>query len=210
MPKEKIIAHFGEQSFCGVLQLRSESWERLELVLEYVKGHKGLCKIVAEKKGFDVYVATKDVMNRFAKELPRLYGGSIKLSNHLVTKKRLTSKFVYRWNVLFWAFPFSAGDVVAVNGSPVLLTNVSKKISGLDLKTGKRTFFEYSHRERVERLEVCKAEVSHYKPVLTLIHPETYQPVVPENPTGRKNKQYDVVLVGPRVFLVPLSASKQP
>lgn len=205
--KEKIIEQNSLQGHCGIVQLRCTNGLIAQEMLGFTRkvaasrtGGSEITKITKSKQGYDVYIATRGTLNRIIRELPQRFGGRVTLTRRLITVRRQTSKRVYRFFALLWAFPFRAGDLIEIDGRPIRLTNVSKRITGLDISTGKRISFNYTPETKIKPLEPHIALVSSHKPKLMLIHPLTYQPVAPKNSPSAVRESYKVVIVGKSLY----------
>jgi len=199
--KEKIVEDYGNDNYSGILQLRCKNKEKLDVVMGYIKKGQGLCKVVLAKNGYDIFVGPRGVMNKLIKALPLTFGGKLSYTTQLVTIRRQTSKEVYRYYVLYWIFPYSKGEIIVIDNSPIRITGISKKITGNNLATGKRITFIYD-KEDFEKLVVHKVRASKYSPKLTLLHPETFQETIPVNEALKKQEEYDVVALKEKVYIV--------
>jgi len=200
MTKETILEDFGNNSYSGILQLRCANSNKLNRIMDFVRKGGGLCKIVLAKKGYDIFIGPHKVMNKLSRQLPKQFGGKLTITKQLVTRRRQTSKEVYRLYVLFRAFPYDGGDIVDFGGKPIKLTSTSSKINGIDISSGKRTVIPADGK--LQKLDVLDAVVSQYKPNLMLINPLSFQPVRPENQPESTAKRYKVVLINEKLFVV--------
>ncbi len=196
----------GTDAYSGILQLRCSNGKKLLAILDFVRSSAtptAISKITITRQGYDVYISNKGFFNRMLGVLVKRFGGSIKHSKQLVTQDRQTSKRVYRKIAVLRAPPFEKGDVVSVSGKLVKITDITNRITGLDLVTGKRTSFKPSNEASVKKHKVYKAFVSQKKPKLKLLHPLTYQPVEPANiEAASKRDSYNVVVYRNRVYVI--------
>ena len=207
MRREKLLEKGPNQAYCGIIQLRCENQEKLEKIFNFIRdaatrGVYALSKITKFKEGFDFYLTDRSLLHHLGGQLELKYGGYRKSSSKLVTRNRLTGKPVHRCVIYFRAFPYQLGDIVIFQGKPVKILKVSKRVAALDLAAGKNISFEYKEGQVLEQLHPEEAHVSQHQPHLMLLHPETFQPVRPENQASLKKESYQVVVIGSRVYIV--------
>ena len=202
-----MIEQGSNQAFSGIIQLRCTNAEKLELCLKYVKKlaekdkHASpISKITLEKNGYDVYIVPRSILNRLQRLLPLSFGGTVNTTKRLVTRNHLTSKELHRMYLLFRCFPFSQGQTVKLDDKPLKLLKVSKQITALELASGRRIKLEPG--QKLELLRRFKAHVASTKPRLELLHPVTFQPVIPENSPIKKALAYDVVVIEDKLYIV--------
>ena len=203
----KLIYQGTNQAYVGIFQLRSINQDVVlkaanrvrDVCYEHAK-EKGVWKIIEQKTGLDIYISNKTAMSRLFKQLPKIYGGYVKTSTKLVTKSRQTGKELRRFIVAFHMFPYEIGDVIVVDGKVIKISGFSKKLTGVNLGTGKRVRYDFD--VKVEKLEVLEAQVSTTSPSLTLIHPETFQQVSPENEPSKKQTEYKVAIYMNKIYLI--------
>ncbi|MFC1734417.1 NMD3-related protein [candidate division KSB1 bacterium] len=139
----------GTQYFEGILQLRNPNPEVVEFIRKEAKDQKsrGIYitdeKDVAYGKGIDFYFTSQKYIQNLGLKLQKTFGGILKINPKLFSKSRQTSKDLYRVNVLFELLDFKIGDVILVDNKILKVTDLGKKGSGVDLKTGKKTNFDY-------------------------------------------------------------------
>ena len=126
------------QYFEGILQLRNPNEEILR-ILDKHSDH--ISKIIRQKNGFDYYFTSNKVLRHLTRNLKKNFGGIIKESPRLFSRNRLTQKAIYRLNILYELFDFKKGDVLNIDNKIIKITNISKKISGLNIKINKKVSF---------------------------------------------------------------------
>jgi nonsense-mediated mRNA decay protein 3 len=168
------------QYFEGVLQLRNVSQDMVEFVLsQFEKNKVGIADILELKNGLDIYSASNKFSRKIAKKLVNEFGGEIKENPRLFSKSRLTSRNIYRLNVLYKAPEIRKGEVIAFRDRIIKVSSLSKNlVKGIDLVSGSRVAAD---GKSVRKLKLMKAVVISIKPRIQIMHPETYQPVVAEN-----------------------------
>ncbi len=182
------ISKVGSTYYEGVLQLRNATTESKDYVKKFVlrRSKKDVLvnKVVDKKSSVDYYFTAKKKMRPLALKLVRNFGGYISENPQLFSKDKQTSKDIFRQNVLVELPPFREGDVVVVDERPVLVKKTEKIITGVNLETGKKTTFSYSagNAESFKVLGKEKTSVVQVEPGLSVLRPDTYQPVKALNP----------------------------
>lgn len=130
------------QYYEGILQLRNPNKEVLAFVRRQIskKPNVFIAKEVKQKNGIDLYLSSQHFMQSLGKKLKKSFVGELKISKKLYTRHHLTSKLVYRVNVLFKLLPYRRGEVINYRGEKIKIVSTSKKIIGKNIKTGKRVF----------------------------------------------------------------------
>ena len=176
----------GTQYFEGILQLRNPTQE----VIGFIRSEAGKQKErgiyitkeekIAYGKGMDFYFTSQKYIQNLGQKLQNTFGGILKINPSLFSRSRETSKDLFRVNVLFELLDFRIGDVVAIDNKIVHVTEIGKTGIGYDLKTGKKTNFDYRKRD-YEVLEKKKTSVVKIYPHIEVLDPETYQSMKTEN-----------------------------
>ena len=126
--------------FEGILQLRNPTKEVRKFVKELIE--RTLRVFVAKEEkvtnGFDLYLSSNRFLVNSGRKLQNKFGGEIKISSKLHTRKRLTSKEVYRVTVLFRRPSFKVGDIVRYKRGKIKVRTISKKVFGMDVDTNKK------------------------------------------------------------------------
>ncbi|AJF61755.1 TPA: hypothetical protein HA239_01605 [Candidatus Woesearchaeota archaeon] len=180
--------------FEGTLQLRNVDEEMVEFARSFFrKNNVFISKEKEQPKGIDMNVTDKKRLQNIGLMLQRKYGGSIKVSPHIHTQDRQTSKQVYRVNLLYEAPEFRIGQVIKVDNKVLLVKNISKTVSGVDLATGSRASVDLKKKE-YKILRPSESRISKVHPGIEILDPETYQSV----PLRNKKK----VQIGEKVNVV--------
>lgn len=183
-PKVKFNTSHNPQYFQGVLQLRNPN----ETIMEFVKNelrenkHKGVF-VGKEKRvtnGLDLYLSSNHFTINLGNKLYKRFGGILKINEQLFTRNNQTSKDVYRMTIMYRPVDFLNGDIVSSGKKILKVGNVGKKLTGLNIATGKKDSIDYAN-ETVEKHEVFKTTVSKVYPQIEVLHPETYQSVTAGN-----------------------------
>ncbi len=176
------------QYYQSILQLRNPDDEVETFVYQRImaSSHKGisLSKIKKVRNGIDYYLSSNTFAIHLGRELERKFGGYLKVSEKLHSKDRQTSKDLYRVNVFYKPLSVRIGDVVRHEGSVIRITGIGKKISGIDIATGKKQLIGFRKGEP-ESLEIEATTVTKIYPSIEVISPETYESIRLEGAKGR-------------------------
>jgi len=128
------------QYFEGVLQLRNPNPELYAYVKKAIKDRKGIwvAKEIPQKDGTDLYLSSQRFLQVIGKRLNEDFIGQLKVSNRLFSKNHLTSRNVYRINVLFRLAAFKRGDEAEVLGRQVKILAVKRLVQVQDVKNGEK------------------------------------------------------------------------
>jgi nonsense-mediated mRNA decay protein 3 len=126
--------------FEGILQLRNVSDEVVEFAVREIEKNQdsNIAKIKTVKNGVDIYLAPQKFLRSLGNKLQQKFGGQITVSTKLHTRNRVTSRDVYRVNMLFKLPQFKKGDVIEYRGDKIEILSVHKKIFAKDIKTGRK------------------------------------------------------------------------
>lgn len=184
----------------AVLQLRNLNNEVFDFVCEQINEKKaGVAKQEIIDNGIDIYLVSQNFAKNLGKELLKRFGGTFKISAKLFSRDRQSGKLVYRISVLFKCLDFSKGDIIKSEEAVFKVTGVGKRVTGLNLGTGKKGKIDF---EKVEKLEIKRTIVSKIRPSLEVIHPETFQSVPVANPRKLKLGEKVKVVVTDKVYLI--------
>ncbi|MFH1506446.1 MAG: NMD3-related protein [archaeon] len=198
----------GTQYFEGILQLRGKNYEVLSKVQAYVMedGLKAKAKgvhitnVKDEKNGLDIYYSSQKYVQIIGKKLQKQFGGIFKVNPTLHTRDKQGSRDLYRVTVVLHLPSFILRDVIKVDDRIIKVTGIGKKITGINLKTGKKEIIEHNGYEAMPK---HKTTVSKKEPTLEVLHPETYQSVPIANPRNNLVLDQEVeVVVDKEVFIV--------
>jgi len=198
----------GTQYFEGILQLRCSNDEVLSKVQAYVledslkAKNKGVFINNVENvtNGFDMYYSSQKYIQNLGNKLQKHFGGILKVNPKLQTRDNQASKDLYRVNVVLHLPNFVIGDVIKADDKVIKVSGIGKKITGTNLKTGKK---EILNPNDYEVLKKQKTTVSKKDPNLEVLHPITYQSVSIANPKKDLELDQEVdVVVDEEVFVV--------
>ncbi len=165
--------------FEGILQLRNPNMKLIGYVHSYCKKNNMLVNEKKAKNGLDIKITDRRKIQELGHNLQKQFGGTLKINPQTYSKDRQTSKVIYRVNVLYEAPDYQKGDVIKQENKLVLIKGLGKNITGIDLKTGKKTSIA---PKDYKVLKSKKTTISKVSPNLEILHPETYQSVAVENP----------------------------
>jgi len=183
-----VVGKFGSSYFEGILQLRNATQEIKDYITKYFDKNAGrnvfVNNVVEKDNSVDYFFVTKRHILPLANKLIRNFGGYYDPNEQLFSRNHLTSKDLFRLNVLVLVAPFKAKDVVLIDEQPILISRLGKIITGFNLKKGKKYTFSYDEKtkDKVKVMKKYKTTVSKIMPDLEILEPETYQPVSANNP----------------------------
>lgn len=126
--------------FEGILQLRNTGNEAVEFAVKEIEKNENayIAKIKKVPNGVDIYLSPQKILRSLGNKLQHHFGGQLIVSRKLHTKSRITSKDLYRVNMLFRVPKFKKGDIVEYKGDKIKIVAVHKKVFAKDIKTGKK------------------------------------------------------------------------
>lgn len=126
--------------FEGILQLRNVDTEVIEFAIGEIEkvGNSNIAKIQKIKSGIDIYLSPQKLLRSLGNKLQNRFGGQILVSTKLHTVSRVTSRELYRVNMLFRLPNFKKGDIIEYKGDKIKIITMQKKVFAKDIKTGKK------------------------------------------------------------------------
>ncbi len=126
--------------FEGTLQLRNIGDEVVEFAVKEIEKNENanIAKISKVTNGIDIYVAPQKLLRSIGNKLQHHFSGQLIVSRKLHTRSRVTSKDLYRVNVLFRIPKFKKGDIIEYKGDKIKVISIQKKVFAKDIKTGKK------------------------------------------------------------------------
>ncbi len=124
----------------GILQLRNPDGDVIKFVKKRIDKRKDVF-ITKEKKigdGIDLYLSSQRFLRALGKKLKQNFPGILKESRHLHTKKRITSRDIYRVNILFKLIDIKKDKIIDYKGDRIKVRSIGKIISGINIKNGKK------------------------------------------------------------------------
>ncbi|MBI4450349.1 hypothetical protein HY642_00095 [Candidatus Woesearchaeota archaeon] len=141
------------QYFEGILQLRNETEELVEYVLNRVaqEGKAAVVKVKKVRGGVDLYFSSQHYLQNFGKHLKQRFSGELKVSSRLHTRSRVTGKEVHRVTVLFRLLPFRPGDILKTEDGNLQVMSVDRFAVVKHLNSGKKERLRFEQLERLMR-----------------------------------------------------------
>ena len=126
--------------FEGILQLRDVSNEVVEFAVKEIEKieNSNIAKIKKVTNGVDVYISPQTLLRSLGNKLQNRFGGQLMVSTRLHTRSKLTSRDLYRVNMLFRIPKFKKGDIIDYKGSKIKIVSMHQKVFAKDIQTGKK------------------------------------------------------------------------
>lgn len=131
--------------FEGILQVRNPNEEVLDFIAKEVekKGDVFIAKTKKINNGIDLYISSQRFLRTIGNKLQERFFGHLEVSRRLHTRNRMTSRDVYRVNLLFKMPSFKKGDIVKYKGEQIRIIGMAKKVLAKDIKTGRKLNLNY-------------------------------------------------------------------
>ena len=157
--------------------------------------------------GLDIYMSTSDAGQQVARRMTEEYGGGYDDSATLVGEK--DGEELYRVTYAVALPEFVPGDVVDIEGTPLLVTHNAGVLKGVDLRTGRRETFDDAVPELLGKAR--DAEPTTVVSVsgddeMQVLDPSTYETVTVARPSfveASQGDEVDVLSTSEGVFPVP-------
>ena len=126
--------------FEGILQMRNIGDEVVDFAIKEINktGDVYVAKLKKVTNGVDLYISRQKFLRSLGNKLRAQFGGQLIVSRKLHTKNKITSRDVYRVNMLFRIPKFKKGDIVEYKGEKIKIMSIHKKVFAKDIKTGKK------------------------------------------------------------------------
>jgi len=206
----------GTEYFEGILQIRNNTPE-FDKVINKELGKEEKYNNVANKKvtqpnGIDLYMTKKKRIPKLAQRIVEKIGGLYTLNSQLFTHDHLTSKDVYRLNVLLELPNFNIGDVFYFKKKYIKIEKLSKNINARNLLTKKKVVFTYAEYKKIKekdsdsikKFDVKQTTIIRLRPAQEVLHPENYQPVkvLNENSELKEDDKVNIILIDKGAIIV--------
>ncbi|HLD07155.1 MAG TPA: NMD3-related protein [Candidatus Nanoarchaeia archaeon] len=159
--------------FEGILQLRGERIGEIQEVVEKYPQH--IAKVMTVRNGYDYFFRSNPVMRSLVRAMQKRFGAVVKESPRLHTRDRQTGKAKYRLNILFRTLGYQTGDIIQAGTVLMKVTSITKMVTGVDIRTGKRLSFRRKGRECIPLLPF-ETRVIRVHPAVEVLD-QDYQPV---------------------------------
>ncbi len=136
--------------FEAVLQLREVTQQIVDFVEEELRRTEHpIAKVTELKNGLDYYLADNELTRALGKKLQQKFGGELKVTASLHTKK--DDKEKYRVTVLFRYPGFSKGDDVTYEGEEWTVEIMGKEIHLRHSTTNKKQRVKWKDMKNVKK-----------------------------------------------------------
>lgn len=139
------IKKINNDYFEGILQLRNPSKELIRFVESITKKDKKalITKRVSVTNGLDLYFTSQRYLRSLGNKIKGNFPGELKTSRKIFTRKRQTSRDVFRVNVLFRMSNLRKGQAINYKGEQIRIMNIGKKVFARSISTGKKLTLNY-------------------------------------------------------------------
>ena len=198
-------------------QGRDPTEEEVERALEHAYSIAGrdygdrdtfVTKTQEVRGGLDIYMSTSDAGLQIARRMTEEYGGGYDDSATLVGEK--DGEELYRVTYAVSLPEFVPGDVVDVEGTPVLVKQNEGVLKGIDLRTGERRSYSDAEPRRIGRSDDAEpttvVNISEDGKEIQLLDPETYETVTVPRPSfvvASQGEEVNVLSTPDGVYPVP-------
>jgi len=176
--------------------------------LDYGDRDTFVTKTQEVRGGLDIYMSTSDAGLQIARRMTDEYGGGYDDSATLVGEK--DGEELYRVTYAVSLPEFVPGDVVEVDGTPLLVTQNEGVLKGIDLSTGDRRSFSDASPEHLGRAEDAEpttvVNISEDGKEIQILDPTTYETVTVTRPSfivAAQGEEVDVLSTSEGVYPVP-------
>ena len=136
--------------FEAVLQLREINDKVIDFVEEeLVRTKLPVAKVEKVKNGYDYYLADNELTRALGKSLQKKFGGELKTTSSLHTKK--DNKELYRVTILFRLPPFQKNDQVEYQGEEWVIKTMGKEVFLQHSKTGRKARVKYKDMNDIKK-----------------------------------------------------------
>ncbi len=194
----------------GILQLRNKENEGFEDCIKEIERNTQAKELVAVtnkinvKGGVDFYISDKKYIRSLANTLHQKYGGELKLSPHLHTSDRQSSKQVYRINALLRLPGFNIDDIIKYKGEYYKIVSFkSDKINAKSITSEKNKPIKMDEASKVaEKKDFKEVIVTKKKPKVEILHPETFESTPIENKKEVMEKKIPIIIINEKIYAV--------
>jgi NMD protein affecting ribosome stability and mRNA decay len=101
-----------------------------------------ITKETGKLPNIDIQLTSKKYLRALGKRLKERFNGELNEAAQLFSRNSQTSKDIYRINLLFTLHGRKIGEIVEQRGKRIKITTLGKRVSGVDIETGKKVFVE--------------------------------------------------------------------
>ncbi|MCC7575042.1 hypothetical protein KO361_05605 [Candidatus Woesearchaeota archaeon] len=175
----------GSNYFEGILQLRNADKSVKIFVNNLIDSMSEVYvnKIIDKKDSVDYYFVSKKFLGRVAEKIVEEYGAFMDSNAQLFTQDKISSKELFRVNVVVHIPPFKKFDVVVFIDDLIFINNLGKFNRCINLRTGKKFSLKYNPVDfhKYEILKKQKTSVISTHPV-SVLSKNSYEVVEVLNP----------------------------
>ena len=141
------LKNINKDYFEGILQLRNPTKELIRFAENKTKKDKKalITKKIKVKQGYDFYFTSQRYLRSLGNKIKSSFPGELKTSRKIFTRKRQTSRDVYRVNVLFRMSDLRKGQIIRYKGEQIKIVKTGKKVLAKNVKTGKKMMLKYEN-----------------------------------------------------------------
>lgn len=168
-----------------------------------------IAKTVELHEGVDIYVGSKKLGKQICRAIMDTFGGKLIESPKLVGQKN--GEDVYRITYALRLPEFVRGDIISADGKVIEVQSCGKRVSGIDLETGKRFIENFSDIMEVKKLAQRKDAVSAVliydeRNTIQVMHPDTYETIAikrPEFLSAEPGDEIKIVKTAKGIYVLP-------
>lgn len=202
------FAKVGTEYFEGIYQARNEKEEHKKYLKNIINRQKDRGQAINKeepvKNGTDYYIVKKQLFHTVAQEIADKFGGRYKMTRKLFSYNNQKSKNIYRVTWLVEFPPFEKGDIFIDEKNRILkLKEFGKKIHFENIATGKQVFEEYE-KDKFTLIPQITTTISQIHPQVTVLDPDTYQPIPVRNrfiPDLKPGAEVKIVTIKNKTYL---------
>ncbi len=190
-PKIKTENSKHPEYFEGQLQMRNINQEILNYVQKRITNAKENVPTVVHHSEYniDYSVSSRKLIHQIGVELKNKFGGTVKEAAQLFSHDNLSSKNIYRLNVLYKAHEYEKNDIVEIENldEPYKITGFNKdRLILCSIKSNKKTHI--SPNLIVKKETQFKSKILTVKPNITVMD-ENFQSAIIKNFENKELKE---------------------
>ncbi len=168
-----------------------------------------IAKIVELNEGIDIYVGSIKLGKQICRAIIDAFGGRFKESPKLVGQKEGVD--IYRITYALRLPEFVRGDIISADGKMIEVRGCGKRVSGIDLESGKRFIENYDGLLEIRKLcsrkeAVSALLVSDEGKTIQVMDPDTYETVTikrPEFLSTEPGSEIKIVKTAKGIYVLP-------
>lgn len=197
--------HLANTYFTGIIQLRRPN-EEVQAAIERNLG-KAMSSVKDVIGGIDYFVTDHRILQNVARKVHEEFGGELTIRAQHFSYDSLKSKNLYRVNACIRLPKFWKGSLIQAGTKLFFITNMGKRLKGIDIKTGKQ--LSASCKNEYLFFDLQETSVVTTRPSISVLHPETFQtvPIMNERDEWKQANPGDTVtvaIINEQVYMVHL------